>query len=159
MKPIAILALALALLGGLSTDVRAQKSGGGGGGSTGGGGNARRGGSYNLTFDKSGAAAGSRCTCLGGYNLTTYVTTLSLDYKINNSDLPDGTRVWATVLATDWYTGLPWLPLPGGAVAIVGGKASFHNANVVTTGTFGLPNVNQVVLTLDDGTVLFVGHP
>ena len=158
MKSLTILALSLALLGALSTVAPAQRSGGGGGSSSGGG-NARHGGSYNLTFDRSGTSAGSRCTCLGGYNLTTYVTTLSVDYNIKNSSLPDGTRVWATVLSTDWYTGLPWLPMPGGEATILGGRAAFHNANVVTTGVFGLPNLNQVVLSLDDGTVIFVGHP
>ena len=78
---------------------------------------------------------------------------------MKNSDLPDGTLVFATVYSRDYYTGLPWAPMVGGAGSMLSGAISFHNPNVVTTGVFGLPVVTSVVLTLADGTVVFSGHP
>ena len=150
--------LALMMLATLTCSAFAQRGGGSGGGS-GGGGNARHGGSFNLVYDHNGTVGGSRCSCIGGYNLTTYVTTLSIDYKLKNSDLPDGTLVYATVYSKDYYTGVSWLPMSGGAGSMLAGQISFHNPNVVTTGVFGLPVLQTVVLTLADGSVLFSGHP
>lgn len=143
----------------------AQRSGGGGGGSSSGGGGSssgginRHGGSFNLVFDHTSFDVGSHSSCVGGYNLTTYVTTLSIDYKCSGLDLPDGTLIYATVYSTDYYTGLPWAPMDAGVTNVQGGKAVLRNPNVVTTGVNGLPVFRSIQLSLADGTVIFVGHP
>jgi hypothetical protein len=151
---------------GTSDLAHAQRSGSGGGGSSsggggtsGGGGINRHGGSFNLTFHQEGPLIGTRSTCQGGYNLTTYVTTLSVGYKCASLDYPDGTQVYGWVYTTDYFTGLPWLPLAAGAGTVIGGKINFQNPNVVTTGINGLPVMNRMDLTLADGTVIFTGTP
>lgn len=159
---IALAFLATALLFATTNSAQAQRGGGsgGGGGSTSGGGSSNRhGGSFNLIFDRTSGVAGSRSTCIGGYNITTYVTTMSIDYRCRNLDLPDGTQIGAIVYTTDYFTGLPWLPIAAGNSTVTGGAAAFHNPNVITTGVNGLPVFQSIQLVLADGTVIFTGHP
>lgn len=157
--------LASFLFFGLVTPAAAQSGGGGGGGGgansggSGGGSSVRHGGSFKLFFDQSSTPAGALSTCTGGYNLSTYVTTLTLDYKCSNLELADGTQIYAYVYTTDYFTGLPWLPIYAGASSVLRGKAAFNNPNVYTTGFNGLPVMRTVQLSLADGTVIFTGHP
>lgn len=137
--------------------------GGGGGSSSGGGGNSggigRHGGSFNLSYSQVGPTVGTRSSCIGGYNLTTYVTTLSLDWKCTSLPFDDGTEIDTLVFTIDYFNGTPWPVLDAGSTTVSGGKAILRNPNVVTTGINGLPVMQSVVLTLADGTPIFVGVP
>ena len=158
----AVISCGLLAASGSIAHARSGSNGGGGGGSSSGGASGgginRHGGSFNLTYTSTGAG-GSRSSCLGGYNLTTYVTTLSLDYVCKNLELPDGTQIYGIVYTTDYYTGIPWAPMNAGVSSVLGGKATLRNPNVVTTGVNGLPVMQVVELRLADGTLLFSGTP
>jgi hypothetical protein len=153
---IASVALAALLLVGSATPALAKSGGGGGGSSSG---TVRHGGAFTLYFAQTNSPAGDNSTCTGGFNLSTYVTTLTLDYKCLNLDLADGTVIYANVYTTDYFSGLPWAPLYAGTSTVLRGKAAFNNPNVYSTGLNGLPVMRYVVLSLEDGTPIFVGHP
>lgn len=149
-----VLALALA-----ATANASGGSGGGVGGGVNSGGINRHGGSYGMVYAPASTSYGPKAACIGNYNLTTYVTTLRVDWKCTNVNLPDGSLLYTYVLTNDYFTGNAWAPMFAGVTSLAGGKAVFTNPNVVTTGVNGLPVMKAVVIVAEDGSIVFTGVP
>ena len=130
----------------------AQRSGGGGGGGS-------RAGGTNLIFDYCPAINGRIPIGTGNITITTYVTTVNLNIKSSNVDLPDNTELTVTVFAKDWITGKPWAPKVAGTMSLLGRKGALQALNVYQTAAGLVPIVSSIVITDPNGNVVMSWNP
>lgn len=124
-----------------------------------GGSSRRTGGRTALVFDYAPELNGRVPQCSGSIQVTTYVTTVSVDLKLSNVELPDNTTLYVTAYAVDYFNGNPWPSVLAGTLTVSSRKGALNSGSLYITGPGLLPLITYVVVTDENGNVIVSGHP